>query len=71
MLPVSPATRNSERTGARKMVERTDTVVIGGGQSGLSVGYHLKRQGVPFVILAILLKILPAWGKTGEEALES
>ena len=28
-----------------------NTVVIGGGQTGLSVGYHLARLGVPFVIL--------------------
>ena len=31
--------------------ERLHTVVIGGGQSGLSVGYHLARRDVPFVIL--------------------
>ena len=31
--------------------ERVDTVVIGAGQAGLSVGYHLKRRGIPFVIL--------------------
>jgi len=28
-----------------------DTVVIGAGQAGLSAGYHLKRRGLPFVIL--------------------
>jgi putative flavoprotein involved in K+ transport len=28
-----------------------DTIVIGGGQAGLAVGYHLSRRGVPFVIL--------------------
>ncbi len=33
--------------------------------------YSLALLILPFVILAILLKILPAWGKTGEEALES
>jgi putative flavoprotein involved in K+ transport len=27
------------------------TVIIGAGQAGLSVGYHLSRLGVPFVIL--------------------
>lgn len=27
------------------------TVVIGGGQAGLAVGYHLKRHGLSFVIL--------------------
>jgi putative flavoprotein involved in K+ transport len=28
-----------------------DTIVIGGGQSGLSVGYHLVKRDLPFVIL--------------------
>ncbi|HET7169387.1 MAG TPA: NAD(P)-binding domain-containing protein [Candidatus Limnocylindrales bacterium] len=32
-------------------VQRIDTLVIGGGQAGLAAGYHLKRRGVPFVIL--------------------
>jgi putative flavoprotein involved in K+ transport len=31
--------------------ERFDTVVIGGGQAGLSAGYHLTRLGVDTVIL--------------------
>ena len=31
--------------------ERVDTVVIGAGQAGLSIGYHLARQGRHFVIL--------------------
>jgi putative flavoprotein involved in K+ transport len=31
--------------------DRMETVVIGGGQSGLAVGYHLMRHGRPFVIL--------------------
>ena len=30
---------------------RYEVVVIGGAQSGLSVGYHLKRAGIDFVIL--------------------
>ena len=30
---------------------RIQTVVIGGGQAGLSVGYHLARRGLEFVIL--------------------
>ena len=37
--------------GTQSKTERLDTVVIGAGQAGLSVGYHLKRRGVPFVIL--------------------
>src|SRR3954462_10793540 len=31
--------------------ERFETVIVGGGQSGLSVGYHLQRLGRPVVIL--------------------
>ncbi|MCQ4207546.1 ArsO family NAD(P)H-dependent flavin-containing monooxygenase [Streptomyces longispororuber] len=31
--------------------EHVDVVVIGGGQAGLAAGYHLRRQGLDFVIL--------------------
>jgi len=31
--------------------EQHETIVIGGGQAGLAVGYFLKRRGQPFVIL--------------------
>jgi putative flavoprotein involved in K+ transport len=31
--------------------ERIDTLVIGGGQAGLTVGYHLAEAGVPFLIV--------------------
>jgi len=41
--------------------ERIDTLVIGGGQAGLSVGYHLARRGVPFVILDARKRIGDAW----------
>src|SRR6188508_1329009 len=40
---------------------RVDTVVIGGGQTGLSVGYHLSRLGVPFVILDGSRRIGDSW----------
>ncbi|WP_060887038.1 ArsO family NAD(P)H-dependent flavin-containing monooxygenase [Streptomyces caniscabiei] len=33
------------------MSEQTDVVVMGGGQSGLAAGYHLRRLGVDFVVL--------------------
>ncbi|MER6774382.1 ArsO family NAD(P)H-dependent flavin-containing monooxygenase [Streptomyces bacillaris] len=33
------------------MIQHTDVVVVGGGQAGLAAGYHLRRQGLDFVIL--------------------
>jgi cation diffusion facilitator CzcD-associated flavoprotein CzcO len=27
--------------------ERIRTIVVGGGQTGLSVGYHLRQRGLP------------------------
>ena len=42
-------------------MERIDTVVIGGGQSGLSVGYHLAGTGVRFVILEADDRIGDTW----------
>ena len=41
--------------------ERVNTVIVGGGQSGLSVGYHLAKEGVPFVILDASQRIGDAW----------
>lgn len=38
-------------TGKDAGSESTSTIVIGGGQAGLSVGYHLKKRGIPFIIL--------------------
>jgi putative flavoprotein involved in K+ transport len=31
--------------------ERIETVIVGAGQAGLAVGYHLRRRGRPFLIL--------------------
>jgi putative flavoprotein involved in K+ transport len=33
------------------MTQRADVVVVGGGQSGLAAGYHLRRLGVDFAVL--------------------
>ena len=42
-------------------VEKFETVIIGGGQAGLSVGYYLKRRGRPFVILDANERIGGSW----------
>jgi putative flavoprotein involved in K+ transport len=38
-----------------------ETVVIGGGQAGLTAGYHLAKRGLPFVILDANDRIGDAW----------
>jgi putative flavoprotein involved in K+ transport len=43
--------------------ERVQTIVIGGGQAGLSVGYHLARRGLPFLILDANERVGDAWRK--------
>ena len=42
-------------------VERFHTVVIGGGQAGLAVGYFLAKRGIPFVILDAQQRVGDAW----------
>src|SRR2546423_6383160 len=42
-------------------VETFDTIVIGGGQAGLAVGYYLKRSGRSFVILDANERIGGSW----------
>jgi putative flavoprotein involved in K+ transport len=41
--------------------ERVETIVVGGGQAGLSVGYQLARRGLPFVILDAAERIGDSW----------
>ncbi len=43
--------------------QRFDTVVVGGGQAGLAVGYYLARQGRDFVILDANDRIGASWRK--------
>ena len=45
----------------RTETTRIQTIVIGGGQAGLSVGYHLARRGLPFLILDANARIGDAW----------
>ncbi|HEY5990556.1 MAG TPA: NAD(P)/FAD-dependent oxidoreductase [Streptosporangiaceae bacterium] len=41
--------------------QHIETVIVGGGQAGLSVGYHLTQSGRPFVILDAEDHIGDAW----------
>jgi putative flavoprotein involved in K+ transport len=41
--------------------ERYETVIVGGGQAGLSVGFHLKKQGRSFVILDASERVGDSW----------
>jgi putative flavoprotein involved in K+ transport len=41
--------------------ERIPIVIIGAGQAGLSVGYHLARQGLSFVILEANQRVGGSW----------
>jgi hypothetical protein len=42
-------------------LNRTHTIVIGGGQAGLAVGYHLAKRGIPFMILDASQRVGDAW----------
>src|SRR5690554_836378 len=53
--PQPTFTRASERN------ERVETLIIGAGQSGLSIGYQLMRLGRPHVILDANERIGDAW----------
>src|SRR5262245_31199785 len=61
--PTPPNVTRSDAKGGRTMmqVEHYETVIVGGGQAGLSVGYHLKRQGHSFVILDASERIGDSW----------
>jgi len=45
------------------MTEGRDVVVVGGGQAGLAIGYHLAQQGRDFTILEAASKPAAAWRK--------
>jgi putative flavoprotein involved in K+ transport len=47
----------TDRSGSRYV----DTLVIGGGQSGLALGYHLSRRGLPYAIVDANDRIGDAW----------
>jgi putative flavoprotein involved in K+ transport len=43
------------------MVEKIDTIIIGGGQGGLSTSYALKQQGRDHIILEQEDQVAKAW----------
>ena len=49
--------------------ERVETVVIGGGQAGLSVGHELLRRGRSFVILEANERVGDAWRRRWDSLL--
>lgn len=67
-MPTDPDFRTVVRVTATsredQMTEaRFETVVIGGGQAGLAVGYHLRPRGRPFVILDANERVGDSWRK--------
>jgi putative flavoprotein involved in K+ transport len=46
--------------------EHFDVVVVGGGQAGLAVGFHLARRNVNFVILDAYPRVGEAWRRRWE-----
>lgn len=50
-------------------VEHVETAIIGGGQAGLSVGYHLAKNERPFVILDAEERVGDSWRKRWDSLL--
>src|SRR5436190_14398691 len=55
------ATEAAYELAEQPLVERYETIVIGGCQAGLSVGYYLKKLGRPFLILDANERIGGSW----------
>ncbi len=58
---VSPAFTEEGSAFLHLAPERHEVIVIGAGQTGLAVGYHLARRGVPFVILDANARVGDQW----------
>lgn len=44
-----------------RLRETTEVLVIGGGQAGLATGYHLRRAGIPFLIVDGEARVGDTW----------
>lgn len=62
---MDPAMRDRPQVGQRSpgssAGERVETVIVGGGQAGLAVGYQLARRDRPFVILDADQRVGDSW----------
>ncbi len=56
-------------TDTRPLTDSFDTIVIGGGQTGLAVGYELKQRDIDFVILDASGRVGDAWRKRWDSLL--
>lgn len=56
---IGSAARSARESHER--TERFDTIVIGGGASGLATGYHLAKRGQSFVILDAMPQVGDRW----------
>jgi len=59
---MNPQSSNGAGNPIRK-TEQIDTLVIGGGQAGLSIGYQLKKRKIPFLILDANKRVGDSWRK--------
>lgn len=56
-------------TTAPRPAETFDTIVIGGGQTGLTIGHHLREAGRRFVIFDAAARVGDAWRNRWESLL--
>jgi putative flavoprotein involved in K+ transport len=60
-MAIQEAAFDNRDAGVAVAAETFDTIVIGGGQAGLAVGYYLKQSGRSFVILDANERIGGSW----------
>jgi len=53
----------ADAAGGSPTTEHIETLVLGGGQAGLAVGYYLAQRALPFVILDANERIGDSWRK--------
>lgn len=57
----SSCTLDRDLREVKEMSKQIQTIVIGGGQAGLAVGYHLAKRHLPFLILDANQRVGDAW----------